>query len=285
MYEFDPNQIVPAAESVTFWILGDVEVRLDGMVREVGPAKQRRLLVALLLARGAPVSLGTLEAAVWGETPPRGGGKNSLQVYVSQLRSLLNDRDRTIIRHAMSGYRAVVDPDTVDFYRFDRLVGDGLAELADHQPARALGFLDEALCFDVGQPLAAMADSIYAESHIAYFEQRRRAATAARLDALLRLGRYELIIPDARRLLAEDPYNEAVWYTLMLGLYHSHRRIEALRSFQEAAHHLAELGMEPSGRLAALEASILTQDPPLALPPVGLGSDPVRLRPERLGRH
>lgn len=82
----------------------------------------------------------------------------------------------------------------------------------------------------------------------------------ARLHALLQLGRHRQVVPDARRLLQHDCYNEDVWAALMISLYRSHRRADSLRSFQQAAGWLAEAGLEPSERLVDLEGRIVTQD-------------------------
>lgn len=81
-------------------------------------------------------------------------------------------------------------------------------------------------------------------------------------------------------LLHDDPYNEALWETLMLALYRSQRRTEALRTFRIVSARLAEAGLEPSARLVDLEDRILRQDPTLL--PAG-GHQPPSNLPSGIG--
>ena len=53
-----------------YLILGPLEVRCDGELLDLGSPKQRAVLGALVLARGAVVSVDRLIDAVWGPHPP-----------------------------------------------------------------------------------------------------------------------------------------------------------------------------------------------------------------------
>ena len=56
--------------------------------RDLGGAKARQVLLALLLAGGDPVSKGRIIEYLWGDTPPL-GALGTLEAYVSLLRKRL----------------------------------------------------------------------------------------------------------------------------------------------------------------------------------------------------
>ena len=73
---------------------------------------------------------------------------------------------------------------------------------------------------------------------------------------------------DAEALVAGEPWRERRWAILALARYRCGRQADALESIRVARRTLAEqLGLDPSPELAALELSILRQDPALAAPP------------------
>src|SRR5919201_661146 len=100
-----------------FRILGPLEVLQDGRALELGGAKQRALLAALLLERNRAVSAERLVDALW-EEEPTATARRALQVYVSQLRKVLG-KERLETRPP--GYMLRVEPDELDLARFERL--------------------------------------------------------------------------------------------------------------------------------------------------------------------
>src|SRR6476661_10323932 len=75
---------------VEFGILGPLAAWQDGRELELGAAKQRALLAAMLLHAGETMPTERLVDALWGEKPPATAVK-ALQVYISQLRKTLGD--------------------------------------------------------------------------------------------------------------------------------------------------------------------------------------------------
>src|SRR5687767_6283140 len=121
-----------------FSVLGPLEVRADGRALSLGGVKPRGLLAFLLLHADEPVSADRLALALWGEDAPA-GAPNTVQVYVSRLRSALGDNG--VLATTPAGYRARVRPDELDADRFARLVTDGRRILTDRQPDRAVALL------------------------------------------------------------------------------------------------------------------------------------------------
>jgi DNA-binding SARP family transcriptional activator len=69
-------------------ILGPLTVLGADGPTDLGGAKQRVVLAALLAARPHPVPVGRLVDVVWGDSPPA-RPEASLQAYVSNLRKVL----------------------------------------------------------------------------------------------------------------------------------------------------------------------------------------------------
>jgi DNA-binding SARP family transcriptional activator len=87
------------------------------------PAKQRALLIRLLLDPGRSVSAGGLVDAVWG-AKAAASAANLLTVYVSQLRRAIGAK---AIETRAGGYAVAIDPEDLDSRRFERLVAAGIA--------------------------------------------------------------------------------------------------------------------------------------------------------------
>ena len=74
----------------------------------------------------------------------------------------------------------------------------------------------------------------------------RLGAVEERLEAELALGRHADVTAELQGLIAQHPVRERVRGQLMLALYRSGRKPDALRVYDEARRLLAEeLGLEP----------------------------------------
>jgi YVTN family beta-propeller protein len=240
-------------------ILGSLEASRDSRPVELGGAKQRALLAALVQRRGEVVSTDELIDALWGESPPVTAAK-ALHVHVSHLRKALGE---AVVETHGSGYR-LASGVRVDLDRFEELV----ASAREQQPAVAARTLREGLALWRGRPLADVAYEPFAQTEIARLEGLRLAALAARIDADLALGRHAQLVPELEALVAQHPLDDALRRQLMLALYRSGRQAEALDRYRDGRQRLVdELGLEPGPALRELEAAILRQDAALDLAP------------------
>src|SRR5881397_2200309 len=139
-----------AAARAQFSLLGPLSVTSDGEPIALGGQKRRALLAVLLLEPNGVVSRDRLIDALWGEDPPE-TARNTLQVYVSQLRKLLPE---DTLETAPPGYRLVIDPDTVDLFEFVRLSEEGRTALGTGDAAGAAQTLRAGLALWRGPPLA-----------------------------------------------------------------------------------------------------------------------------------
>jgi YVTN family beta-propeller protein len=250
-------------EAVEYRVLGPLEVRKGEESLRLAGAKQRALLALLLVHANHVVSRDRLIDELWGSEPPE-TAVQSLQVYVSRLRKLLPAE--TLLTRP-PGYLFEIEPDELDLQRFERLLAEGRAALAQGDPRRASALLHEALALWRGAALAEFAFEPFAQAEIGRLEDLRLAAVEERLEADLALARHADLIGELQALITENPYRERLRGQLMLALYRSGRQAEALAAYHDARRALVdELGIEPSGSLQHLERQILTQDTELDTP-------------------
>src|SRR5689334_13727901 len=69
-------------------ILGSIELWTGSALADIGPARQRSILGALLVDPERPVPLESLVDRVWGDRPPA-GARNVVHTYVTRLRRAL----------------------------------------------------------------------------------------------------------------------------------------------------------------------------------------------------
>jgi predicted ATPase/DNA-binding SARP family transcriptional activator len=249
-----------------FHLLGPLSVTLEGEPLALGGQKRRALLAALLLEANKAVSRDRLIDALWGEDPPD-TARNTLQVYVSQLRKVLPEG---MLETAPPGYRLAVAPETVDLFEFLRLSAEGRTALTLGDAATAAEALAAALALWTGPALADLAWEPFAQQEIVRLEELQLAAVEDRIDADLALGRHGQLVGELERLVNEHPLRERLRGQLMLALYRSGRQADALAVYQRARRTLVEeLGIEPGESLRKLERAILDQDPSLSAPLAG----------------
>lgn len=243
-----------------FRLLGPVTAFSEGQRVELGPAKQRCVLAALLLDAGHVVSAEQLIDRVWGDDLPR-TVRGTLYSYLTRIRILLKDAKTSgnrpaLLRHT-GGYVLDVAPQDVDVHRFRRIAAE--ARKADDDRtvellSQALGeWQDEALSDLVGP---------WAEATRTRLEDERQAALRQLHDIRLRQGGAEEVLPTLRDLAAARPMDERLAGQLITALYQAGRQGDALKCYADIRRSLAdELGIAPGPALQALHRQILTADP------------------------
>src|ERR687885_181491 len=254
------------AERADFGLLGPLAVTREGVELQLGGPKQRALLAILLLEANHAVSADRLIDALWGDHPPD-TAKNTLQVYVSQLRKLLPEGS---LETVPPGYRLAVAPEAIDLSRFEELAHQGRAALGIGDAATAAQALGAALALWRGPALADLALEEFAQAEAARLEELRLAVLEDRIEADLALGRHGPLVAELEHLIVENPFRERLRAQLMLALYRSGRQAEALAVYQRTRRTLVdELGIEPGESLRHLEQAILAHDPALDAPAGG----------------
>jgi predicted ATPase/DNA-binding SARP family transcriptional activator len=253
-------------------VLGPVTVvDDDGVEHVLGATREAAVLADLLVHAGEVVSGGRLVDDVW-RGQPSPGAAATLQTYVKNLRRLiepgraLGSHDG-VLRTARAGYSLQVAADAVDAWQCERMIDDGRAALDAGDPARAARLLREATALGRGSAFGDLASETYLQSEAARLDELLIAATEARVEAELALGRHGQLCGELEGLVAVHPFRERLWGQWMLALYRSGRQADALRAYARLRGLLAEeLGIEPGTDLRQLEQAILLHEPELELP-------------------
>ncbi|MFE6024499.1 AfsR/SARP family transcriptional regulator [Streptomyces niveus] len=252
-----------------FQLLGPVMGFVGGRRTELGSARQRCLLAALLVDAGHVVPIEQLIDRVWGEDPPR-TARGTLYSYVTRLRSVLghwNGHDEhggrgggvDVTRHA-GGYVLETDPEQIDVHCFRRLVARSRAASSDEE---AGPLLRDALALWRDDALSGLSGA-WAEGMRTRLDAERIAALLHFNDIQLRQGACEELLPDLRALVELRPLDERLAAQLMTALYRSSCQAEALELYDSLRRRLAaELGVDPDPDLQELHRQVLGAAPEL----------------------
>jgi YVTN family beta-propeller protein len=258
------------ARELAFGVLGPLQVSRSGVLLGLGGRQQRAVLALLVADDGVPVSVGRLADALWGDSPPSGYA-STVQTYIFHLREILEpgrgrgEAGRLLVTDA-GGYRLILDGASVDAIQFESLTRSGQDALARAAYPEALADLDRALGLWRGDVLADLAEYEFVSAVAVRLDERRLAATEARIEAQLALGWHQAIVADLDQLIARYPLREQLHAQRMLALYRCGRQADALTAYLDLRSTLdEELGIEPSPPLQRLHESMLRQDSSLDL--------------------
>ncbi|WP_433262047.1 AfsR/SARP family transcriptional regulator [Actinosynnema sp. CS-041913] len=242
-----------------FRVLGSVETWVDGSAVDVGPARLRCVLAALLIEPNQPITADRLVERVWADRAPQ-GARNTLRTYLTRLRRVLAAADEVRIGRRGGGYVLTLDPAVVDVHRFRQLLAE--ARTADDD-STAVNLFGRALALWRGEPFAGL-DTDWISAMRTELEAERIEAESDRTDLVLRHGRHRELLSGLVARTAERPLDERLAGQLMLTLYRSGRQADALDTYQRIRSRLAdELGTDPGPPLRRLHHQILNTDPAL----------------------
>jgi len=251
-------------------VLGPVGLGVAGGAQTEIARPQLRILLAILsVSSNRTVADSTLVDALWSEDLSRERERN-LHAGVYQLRRRLAqavpDAGERLTRTA-GGYRLDLRSGELDAEVFSSLAAEGRNHASTGNFAAASELFGKALQLWRGRALADAAPlcaRLIGDAE--RLEEQRLSATEDKLDCDLALGRHSELTAEIYQLVAEYPLRERLIRQLMLALYRSGRRSDALAAFDAARQHLArEVGLDPSPLLRELQNQMLRDDPALAL--------------------
>lgn len=284
-----------------FRLLGPVELWVAGRPVDLGPAKRRTVLAALLVDAGRWVAAETLIDRVWGEDPPA-QVRATIYAHIARIRRILVDAaprlsggadgdlpreaDTPLPHNADAGAHADADADAdarfgpstaprllrgSGGYRLEvpRDLVDahrfrGLvtrARAADGSDAERVAMLRKALGLWRGEPLAGLSGEWALRTREGW-QQQRIDAVLAWADAELRVGGDLGVVDTLSVLVAEHPLTEPLAVALMRALHAAGRAPEALAHYTVLRRRLAdELGTAPGAEAQREHRVILTGKP------------------------
>ncbi|WP_248965192.1 AfsR/SARP family transcriptional regulator [Sphaerisporangium perillae] len=250
-----------------FRILGPLEVLAGTERLDIGGTRQRITLANLLLDANRVVTVDRLAEAIYGvDLPPT--ARAQVQICISSLRRLFSAHGGAdLIATQSRGYTIRVEEGRLDAQRFEALT-------LQARRARDAGHLDqavqsyrEALALWHGEEALEGIDSRPVQSAAGRLTEDRMTTNEDCIQLELDLGHHQELIGELTRLVERYPLRERLRGQLMLALYRSGRRPEALQVYRLARETMIEeLGIEPNEQLQRLEQAILTADESLDAP-------------------
>lgn len=164
------------------------------------------------------------------------------------------------------GYLFELGSDEADFKLFLDLLGQGRAALRECRYEDADELLERALAlwrgpvFDGHEHGPLM--NVFARS----LTERRTECLELYVEAKHRLGEHRQAIGPLYSLISENPFYETFYRQLMLALYRSERKADALDVYRRAHRlFLDELGLPPCVAVRSLHNAIIADDGGLLL--------------------
>ncbi|WP_327292752.1 AfsR/SARP family transcriptional regulator [Streptomyces sp. NBC_01198] len=258
-----------------FEVLGPLQV--CGPKGSFSPSapKMEVLLTALLIRAGRLMSKEQLTVELWGESPPRRAAA-SLHVYVSQLRKFLNSAAGTQEGAAAAGCELVtrapgyllhIGERGLDLHDFQEAAQRGRRQLRSGRHEAAVTSFEAALSLYRGPLIEGLGEGPAVTGMATWVEQERLECLELMVEACIALGRHREMVNLLTSLTSRHPLRETFYRQLMLVLYRSERRAEALQVYRSARAVLrADLGLEPAQQLRDLHQAILSSDQALDVP-------------------
>ncbi|WP_058043653.1 AfsR/SARP family transcriptional regulator [Streptomyces roseifaciens] len=247
--------------TVRFQTLGPLRIRRDDTEAPAGRPQQQAVLVALLAARGRPLTTTQLLHAIWGEDeehwPAHPRRILATHVYrIRQLPAFSPAGAGPALLQAGEGYRLPVEDGAVDMHRFDDAMRAAAAARRKGDPDAAHALLTRGLDLWYGTALEGIPGPLAGR-----IRQRltvsRTAALEARLSIDVARGRHAEVLPEIAALAEAPDASGQVLSLLVLALFRSDRRDEAFAVLDRARDRAGELGLDPPPELERAHREIL----------------------------
>ena len=283
---------VPAQESdhtLQIALLGPLSLSRGGKHITPSAPKLRKVLSLLAVQANSVTRVDQLVEELWEESPPP-SALTTVQTYIYQLRKLLRlddepalaggDSAPTLLSHPGGYILQLPDLGDIDANRFEALARRGRQELLAQRTPAASETFREALSLWRGGCLEDVSTGPLLYSHATRLEELRRTVLALRIEADLQLGRHQEIVGELTSLVNAEPTREDFTAKLMIALYRSGRRADALGVYQRIrAALIDELGLDPAQELQRLHQLMLEADPELDLPELPVTTQPAPSAP------
>ncbi|MFJ9691361.1 BTAD domain-containing putative transcriptional regulator [Kitasatospora sp. NPDC101183] len=252
------------AGRLRFRVLGPVGVLVGEEEVEFQSPRQQAVLAALLLHAPNVVSVDYLIEAIWDDAPST--ARKQVQACVSMLRrAFARLGHNALIETRAAGYSLKIADRSLDFETFKALRDSAhSAQKRKRHDDAAAAYLE---AFQVWQgPALYGLTSRYMQARATWLNEQRWCAYEEYLELQLATGRHREIIGELEMALVDHPTREKLRGYLMLALYQSGRRADALETYQTSRRILVDmLGIEPAPDLQRLHAAILAAEPGVAV--------------------
>lgn len=262
-----------------FSLLGKLEIRYGEARPQLKGRRPRVVLASLVCRAGEIVNIEDLIDAVWEEGPPA-TVRGQIYTCISVIRRLLSDIGMgAALAKFNFGYSLTLQPGQCDIDDFASLVSEARAACDTGNFERSVQKYRSALGLWRGAALGDIDSEVLRRRALA-LDEERIAVLEEYIDLELLHRRERTVLPALVGHVARNPLREKLRGQLMLALYRTGRRGDALQVYRDGREIMVrELGLEPSDELRRLEAEILNDVPELAS---GYGRQPGSIVPRQL---
>ncbi|MEU3766200.1 BTAD domain-containing putative transcriptional regulator [Amycolatopsis keratiniphila] len=251
----------------TMWVelLGEVRARVGVNEVSLGAPRQRAVLAILAIRVNQTVTRSELIDGVWGDAPPA-SVEGSVHTYIHGLRRALSVAGDAVLTRTGAGYRLALGPQQLDLTVVESQLSDARGLARAGKGSAAADLIGECLALWRGIPLSGLPGP-FADSERVRLTELRYRLVEERAELMLAAGRHRELISDLGEAVEAEPFREGFRAQLMLALYRSGRRADALAEFEAVRRLLAdELGLDPEAALTDLHLRMLRSDPELDSP-------------------
>lgn len=252
-------------------LLGPLAIEYMDSSITLSATKPRTILALLAANANTVVPLNALIKELWGTSAPP-SARAVVQTYVLQLRKQATkalqgrvaDPARTarqLVRTQPGGYLLAAEDVCVDTRNFDRLSIAGHRERESGDLKAASRSFSDALSWWRGDPLLDVQVGHALNWYVKRLEEAHLNVLDRHIEVDLRLGRHYELLGELTALVNRYQTHEGLCAHLMLALYRSGRRSEALEVYWSVRTRMVEqLALEPSPALRRLHRSMLASD-------------------------
>ncbi|MFD6243063.1 MULTISPECIES: AfsR/SARP family transcriptional regulator [Streptomyces] len=241
-------------------LLGNVQV--NGSWRGQLTLSSRKVL-AVLTSAGAEIGMNAYNIAdhLWGSTQPA-SGLQMVRSYVMTLRMALRSTPVQIVHNRATGYRLILSSNDVDAYLFEACLRNAQKSFrSEKNPQEAIRSLEAGLgMWRSETAMPEVQDVILLKGEAQRLQELRLQAEETLAEVRLRAyprGHHSLI-PRLLHLVHLYPFRERLIASLMIALYSSGRRVEALLTYSDSRLRFIEYaGVEPAITLRRIQVAIL----------------------------
>ncbi|MDP9841711.1 AfsR/SARP family transcriptional regulator [Streptosporangium lutulentum] len=249
-----------------FFVLGPLTAGVGDERLDLGSARQRIVLAALLLDANRTVTVSRLMEAIYGHDPPV-TSRSQVQNCVSALRRLFDSHGHPdLIVTTSQGYALQIPGARIDAQRFRATLVQARQARDGGRQAEAIDLYRAALSLWRG-PVLDGVESRLVQSAAGRLTEQRITTVEECVQLELERGGHHELVDELARFVKEYPLREKLRGLLMTALYRSDQRAEALEVYRQTRQTWAEeLGIEPNEHLQRLQRAILARDESLNPP-------------------
>jgi len=212
---------------------------------------QRALVATLALHHRDGATITTISDAIWGNQIPH-TATASIQNQISRLRTTFGE---DLINTERNRYYLSSDNDVGNF---EATITKSLRFQPSDETAQALS---AALLLWVGRPYEDIEDNSRAMAEVARLEHLRGLAVEHLAIGRMLTDQFAQAIAELSERTADIPFHERAWELLMIAMYMSDRRIEALAAYARFENLVrVEFAARPSNALKRLRRIIAAGD-------------------------